>query len=157
MCDTILFILLYLALFHDNSRLLRWLLRLIRFDRFNNIFLIRAYIDSTRFNWMGRVCCTFRGINHIYGVILWLLLIVCSPWVGNHYNTPLFCVAFVTFALLRELWFTLLLLLNIVSRFWVYFSGCCTLFSKNLSRSVDWYVLVGIFVIWVNSLDLELN
>ena len=161
MNDTTIFLLillLYLALFHYDARLLRGLFLLLGFYRSDYVLFVCTDIASTGLNWVRGICCTFWRIDYIYSITLRLLLIICTAWVWNHYccSSSLFWCAFVAFALLWELWFTLLLLYN-VSRFRVIFSGSGALFAENLSWSVDSYVLVRVFVTWVNSLDLIIN
>ena len=161
LCDTVLFIwllllLLYLTLFHYDTGLLWGLLLLLRFYWPNYILLVHTHITSARFNRVRRICCTFGRVNHINSFTLRFLLIICSSGVRNHDGSSLFWSTFVTFTLLWELWLALLLL-NHVSRFGVIFSGSRALLAKNLSWGVDCYILVRVFVAWINSLDLRLK
>ena len=152
----LLILLLNLTLFHDDSRLLRRLLLLLGFYWSDYILFVCTDITSTRFNWVRRVCCTFWWVDHIHSITLRLLLIICATWVWDHNGSSLFGCAFVTFALLWELWFALLLLLlYYIPRFWVIFVGSSALFAENLPWSVDSYIFVGVFVAWVNILDLN--
>ena len=156
MCYAILLILLLnLTLFHYDSRLLRRLLLLFGFYWSDYILFVCTNITSTRFNWVRRVCSTFWWVDHIHCIILRLLLIISATWVWDHNGSSLFWCAFVTFALLWELWFALLLLLlYYISRFWVIFGGSSALFAEDLPWSVDSNIFVGVFVTWVNILHL---